>query len=129
MSNGSQKAPQAPQAPQVPVSSVLDPLSKVLQQSTQNQGLALAMGTVVGTVTVRAVDGIVTEVYRWANASPVLAPVANFFQVSILGSTFDLPHVFGIFVYVVLALLVLTFIIFAVLHPLLYDADKEERRQ
>lgn len=102
-----------------------DPLAEIVQNKNNNQVVALAVGSVISAVVVKAVDDLTTIVFNWASASPTFAPVRDVLTVNILGAQLNIPHILGIFVYIVLSIAVLALVVFGVLKPLL-DSDLTE---
>lgn len=99
-----------------------DPLAEIVQDKDNNQVIALAVGSVISAVVVKAVDDLTSVVYNWAGASPTFAPIRNALNINILGAELNIPHILGIFFYIVLSIGVLALVVFGVLKPLL-DSD------
>ena len=107
-------------------STPLKPLADFVKDQTSNQILGFAAGTVISSVVVKAVEQLTAQIFNWANGSPYLTPIGDFFNISILGSKFNFTKTFGTFFYVVIALLILTLVIILVLRPLLSEEEEEE---
>lgn len=105
---------------------IFDSLAKVVAERKRNEVIALAVGTAISAIVVRAVDDFTELLFGWAHDTNVFGPLHSALQIPLLGNTLDLTKLFGIAVYVVIALAVLSFVAFGILAPLLDDGRDDE---
>lgn len=108
---------------------VFDPITRVVEGREKSEVLALAIGASISAVVVKSVDGLTQELFSWASQTSLLGPIYSKLQLNIFGATINVPHIMGIMVYIIVSLVILAFLAFFILSPLLSRAAKKRSEE
>lgn len=102
------------------------PLVNLLERNDKRNLVGLIVGTGIAGIVTTAMEGFTNVIVEWAAMSPYLAPVGQALQVSIMGSTLNVPAILGVLFYVAVAILALTVVVYGLVLPFLPNDDNEK---